>query len=57
MTRNKSEGVSMTSYLNHQNRETQNAQTNDVWMFKGSEYLNLSLHLFRHFQLFNLLLA
>ena len=47
----------MTSYLNHQNRETQNAQTNDVWMFKGSEYLNLSLHLLRHFQLLNLLLA
>lgn len=55
MTKNKSDGVSITSYLYAHEMGEKDPQTDDVGMLKGAENLDLSFHLLRHFKLFNFL--
>ena len=55
MTKNKSDGVSITSYLKAHEEEEKVPQTDDVGMLEGAENLDLSFHLLRHFKLFDFL--
>lgn len=55
MTKNKSDGVSITSYLKAHEEEEKDPQTDDVGMLEGAENLDLSFHLLRHFKLFDFL--